>query len=143
MRKRMILAVLLVCLLLPTGCGQTQEDPEDGIVGEWTLDSMEELEGSNASGFCEAVKKNAYNDFPYTLTFNEDGTYSAEVAFTTDGDDVVDTGDLVRGSYQVIGDGAVLRFNDNGDARYNFTLDGDTLTITAHCLTDKNFIYKR
>ena len=43
MRKRMILAVLLVCLLLPAGCGQTQEDPEDGIVGEWTLDSMEEL----------------------------------------------------------------------------------------------------
>ena len=81
MRKRMILAVLLVCLLLSAGCGQTQEDPEDGIVGEWTLDSLEELEGSNASGFCEAVKKNAYNDFPYTLTFNEDGTYSAEVAF--------------------------------------------------------------
>lgn len=143
MRKRMILAVLLVCLLLPAGCGQTQEDPEDGIVGEWTLDSMEELEGSNAMWFCGAVKKNGYNYFPYTLTFNEDGTYSAEVTFTTDGNDVVDTGDLVRGSYQVIGDGAVLRFNDNGDARYNFTLDGDTLTITAHCLTDKNFIYKR
>ncbi len=56
---------------------------------------------------------------------------------------MVDTGDLVRGSYQVISGGAMLRFNDNGDARYNFTLDGDTLTITAHCLTDKNFIYKR
>ena len=81
MRKRMILAVLLVCLLLSAGCGQTQEDPEDGIVGEGTLDSMEELEGSNASGCCEAVNKIAYNDFPYTLTFNEDGTYSAEVAF--------------------------------------------------------------
>ena len=56
---------------------------------------------------------------------------------------MVDTGDLARGSYQVISDGAVLRFNDDGTSRYNFILDGDTLTITAHCLTDKNFIYKR
>lgn len=60
-----------------------------------------------------------------------------------DFDGVVDTGDLVRGSYQVISDGAMLRFNDNGDARYNFILDGDTLTIMAHTITDKNFIYKR
>lgn len=56
---------------------------------------------------------------------------------------MVDTGDLVRGSYQVISDGTVLRFNDNGLARYHFVLDGDTLTITAHTITDKNFIYKR
>ena len=120
--KRLLTAVLLLCLLL-TACGKptaVETEASPSLVGVWV----------NAGQYSEG------RDFVETLTLNADGT--AVVHLDYQGKDYA----TLEGRWSVAGDTLSVDFADpdTRDRSYTYTLTEETLILTG---SGKDVSYQR
>jgi len=135
MRNSTVLIFILMLslsLLMFSACGD--DDPTgpgvDSIVGVWKAETFTTSYGSLTSpDSTEVIPFGTDTDFQFTLTINDDNTWSSVFV-------VLGITESDSGTWSVSGNTITIKAPDEPDDTDEFSVSGDTLTLTSSETTD-------